>query len=120
MCDNVLFPAPPLSVENVMAVLETLPWKRVGDELHVPSSKLDAIASENSTDRQRLAAVVRYWILRDPFASWRRLIHALDDKYKDGLYYDAEDDDDDDDDDDDKWHDVADRIRKYAEKQTGE
>ena len=105
MCDNVLFPAPPLSVENVMAVLEALPWRRVGRQLYVPKSKLDAIASENSTDRQRLAAVIRYWILRDPFASWRRLIHWLD-------YYE--------DDDSDKWRDVADRIRKYAEKQTGE
>ena len=113
MCDNVLFPAPPLSVENVIAVLETLSWIRVGYELYVPSSKLYAIASENSTDRQRLAAVVRYWILRDPFASWRRLIHALD-KYEHVQYYDDEDDDD------DKWHDVADRIQKYAEKQTGE
>ena len=100
MCDNVLFPAPPLSVENVMAVLETLRWNDVGDYLHVPSSKRDAIASENSTDKQRLAAVVRYWILRDPFASWRKLIHRLDWN--------------------NKWRDVADRIRKYAEKQTGE
>ena len=102
MCDDVLFPAPPLSVENVMAVLEALPWRGVGVILYVPDSKLDAIASENSTDRQRLAAVIRYWILRDPFASWRRLIHRLDYSY------------------DDKWRDVADRIRKYAEKQTGE
>ena len=108
MCDNVLFPAPPLSVENVMAVLEALPWRRVGGELYVPYSKLYAIASENSTDRQRLAAVIRYWILRDPYASWRRLIHWLD-------YYNYDDGDD-----FKKWHDVADRIRKYAEKQTGE
>ena len=100
MCDNVLFPAPPVSVENVMAVLETLPWIYVGDYLHVPISKRDAIASENSTDRQRLAAVIRYWILRDPYTSWRSLIHMLDCNSK--------------------WHDVADRIRKYAEKQTGE
>ena len=109
MCDNVLFPAPPLSVENVMAVLEALPWRRVCDELFFfPDSKLDAIASENSTDRQRLAAVIRYWILRDPYASWRKLIHVLD------YFYD------DDKDDSKKWHDVADRMRKYAEKQTGE
>ena len=99
MCDNVLFPAPPLSVENVLAVLETHHWRDIGDNLHVPDSKLDFIASENSTDRQRLAAVVRYWILRDPFASWRKLIHTLDEC---------------------DYRDVADRIRKYAEKQTGE
>ena len=83
-----------------MAVLETLPWDYVGDYLRVPSSKLNAIGSENSTKRQRLAAVVRYWILRDPYASWRRLIRELDCISE--------------------WHDVADRIRKYAEKQTGQ
>ena len=108
MCDNVLFSAPPLSVENVMAVLEALPWRHVGFQLCVPDSKLDAIASENSTDRQRLAAVIRYWILRDPYASWRRLIHRLD------YFYSGEDVHI------KKWHDVTDRIRKYAEKQTGE
>ena len=107
MCDNVLFPAPPFSVENVLAVLETHHWRDIGDNLHVPNSKLDAIASENSTDRQRLAAVVRYWILRGPFASWRSLIHILDNYHR--LIGDS-----------DKWRDVADRIQKYAEKQTGE
>ena len=116
MCDNVLFPAPPLSVENVMAVLEALPWRRVGDQLRVPYSKLHAIASENSTDRQRLAAVIRYWILRDPYASWRSLIHMLDNH----VYFYDYDEDSDEDDDSKKWHDVADRIQKYAEKQTGE
>ena len=95
-----------------MAVLHTIPWREIGDLLYVPNSKLDAIASKNSTDRQRLAAVVRYWILRDPYASWRRLIHTLDSSWKDELHGK--------DDDSDEWRDVADRIRKYAEKQTGE
>ena len=83
-----------------MAVLKTLPWRDIGLFLDVPSSKCDAIALENSTDRQRLAAVIRYWILRDPYASWRGLIHELEGNGK--------------------WHDVVDRIRKYAEKQTGQ
>ena len=83
-----------------MADLKTLSWDYVGDYLRVPSSKLNAIKSENSTDRQRLAAVVRYWILRDPYASWRRLIRELDCISE--------------------WHDVADRIRDNAEKQTGQ
>ena len=90
-----------------MAVLEALPWREIGYQLYVPNSKLDAIASENSTDRQRLAAVIRYWILRDPYASWRMLIRRLD-SYN-VLNHES-----------DKWHDVADRIRKYAEKKTGE
>ena len=82
-----------------MTVLETLPWEDVGKFLRVPRSKCDAIALENFTDRQRLAAVIQYWILRAPYASWRKLINRLDRNDK---------------------CDIADKIRKYAEKQTGQ
>ena len=82
-----------------MTVLETLPWREVGDMLFVPDSKLDAIAADHTTDEGEKGAVIRYWLLRDPYASWRRLICRLD------VY--------------DKF-DMADRIRNYAEKQTGQ
>ena len=94
-----LFVAPPLSVKNVVAVLNTLPWWDVGKYyLEVPESKLNAIKDECDTDEERLVAIVRYWLLNDPNASWRKLIHQLD---QDGN------------------SDIADRIRKYAEKLTG-
>ena len=82
-----------------MTVLQTLPWREVGDCLHVPDSKLDAIDADHTTDEGKKGAVIRYWLLRDPYASWRMLILYLD--YKDKL-------------------DIADRIRNYAEKQTGQ
>ena len=87
-------------MNNVVAVLETIPWRDFGYRyLRVPSSKCDAIASECSTDRERLTTVIRHWILKDPYASWRKLIDRLD------VY---------------KKFDIADRIRKFAEKQKGQ
>ena len=94
-----LFVAPPLSVKNVVAVINMLPWWNVGEyHLRVPRSKLDAINAECDTDEERLVAIVRYWLLNDPNASWRKLIHQFD-QYGNS--------------------DTADRIRKYAEKLTG-
>ena len=94
-----LFPAPPLSVDNVMAVLETMPWREVGDMLFVPDSKLDAMDADHTTDEGGKGAVIRYWLLRDPHASWRRCIERLD-----------------------SWNEIniADQIQNYAEKQKGQ
>ena len=82
-----------------MAVLQTLPWREVGNMLSVPYSKLDAIDADHTTDEGKKGAVIRHWLLRDPYASWRMLIYRLDvgDKF-----------------------DMADQIRNYAEKQTGQ
>ena len=82
-----------------MTVLETLPWRKVGNMLFVPYSKLDAIGADHTTDEGKKGAVIRYWLLRDPYASWRRLIDMLDREDK---------------------FDMADQIRNYAEKQTGQ
>ena len=50
-------------------------------------------------------AAVRYWLLRDPLASWRRLIERLD-YWADVIGYG-------------RYNDIADRIRHYAEELTG-
>ncbi len=73
-------------------------WREIGAYLIVPDIKLDAFEQKYSTDSQRLRAVIYYWYLRDPYASWRRLISRLD------------------------WmnqHEVADKIRENAEELTG-
>ena len=47
--------------------------------LGILSALLDELQSaHHSTDEQE-AAVVRYWLLRDPLVSWRRIIYQLDD-----------------------------------------
>ena len=93
-----MFVAPPLSLSNVVAVLNKLSWSRVGVILAIPQTKLNTIKDECDTDEERLLATVNYWLLNDPNASWRRLMCQLD--------WDGNSD-------------IADRIRKYAEKLTG-
>ena len=60
-------------------------------------------SAHHSTDEQE-AAVVRYWLLRDPLASWRRIILQLDEWAGYGYGH---------------YSDIADRIRHYAEELTG-
>ena len=96
--------APPLSVDNVMAVLGGVAhkWMLVGEELHIPDATLSYIDGECKDDLECLGRVVHYWLLKDPTASWRRLIC--------GLYYTNDDD----------LLNVAYAIIEYAEKLTGQ
>ena len=68
--------------------------------LHLPVSKFDEISSQCSTDEERTAALVREWLIRDPLASWRRII--------DNLYSCGH-----------GTHDEGDSIYHYAEELTG-
>ena len=70
----------------------------VGWTLYIPNSKLSEIGGEYRSDEEREVAVIRYWILRDPFASWRRIIEQLENQWK---------------------HDHAIRIHHYSEELTG-
>ena len=99
--------APPLSVDNVLKTLKTLStkWRDMGRNcLYIPEAVLQCIESEHSTDVGCLRALVRYWLLRDPLASWRRIIMQLDSMSH--LYHD--------------FTRVADGIRAYAEEQPGQ
>ncbi len=89
----MIFTAPSLSVDNVMSALKGLPWRVANSILRVPHSAID------STDEERLRVCVQYWLLRDPYASWRMVIWILD------IY---------------KHSAIADTIRSYAERLTGE
>ena len=97
--------APPLSVDSVMAVLGGVAhnWRSVGQKLYIPDATLSYIDGECKDDLERLRRVVRYWLLKDPLASWRRLICRL--------YSGIVDDD---------LVNVADTIKEYAEKLTGQ
>ena len=55
-----------------------LDWKTIGHYiLDLPYSKCDEIEKQFSSYKERVEAVVREWLLRDPLASWRRLIDRL-------------------------------------------
>ena len=74
-------------MENVVAVLEGLTLESVGEVLFIPDTKLAAIKGEFTTEKERLRAVVMYWLLRDPLASWRRLISQLDEYSLSDIYF---------------------------------
>ena len=67
--------------------------------LLIPYSKLSEIKGEYHSDEEREVAVIRYWILRDPFALWRRIIEQLQELHG--------------------KHDYAIRIHHYSEELTG-
>ena len=94
----------------MVAVLEGLTLESVGKLLFIPDTKLAAIKGEFTTDKERLRAVVMYWLLRDPLASWRRLISQLDHYYSPYLYSEAAAA---------VAGATANSIRNYAEKLTG-
>ena len=62
-----------------MKALESLTerWRDVCIRLFIPMTVLDDIERDYSSDEERLRSGVRYWLLRDPYASWRRLIGQL-------------------------------------------
>ncbi len=63
----------------VRKALHGIHWRVVGRMLLIPDSKLREIEGEYPSDEEHEVAAIRYWILRDPFASWRRLIEQLED-----------------------------------------
>ena len=87
-----------LTVDNIIRAVHGLRWRRLGEILFIPYIELDRIAQKYPTNDQREIAVVKHWPLVDPLISWRRVIHNLD-----------------------EWseHEMADRIRHYAEELTG-
>ena len=71
-----------LTVDNVRKALHGIHWREVGRMLFIPYSKLSEIEGEYHSDEEREVAVIRYWILRDPYASWRRIIERLEGSWR--------------------------------------
>ena len=72
--------------------------------LGIPPGKLDEIQADHHSIDEQAVAAVRYWLLRDPLASWRKIIYQLD--FLAGFGYGH-------------YSVIADRIRHYAEELTG-
>ena len=93
-----------LTVQNIVQELRGVDLFKA-NILGIPSAKLGELKSAHrSTDEQR-AAIVRYWLLRDPLASWRQIIVQLDVWAGFSGYG--------------HYSELADRIRHYAEELTG-
>ena len=97
------------TVNNIIQELRGVDFFKVDDYsktilgIH-PAQLAELQSAHHSTDEQE-AAVVRYWLLRDPLASWRKIIRQLDLWAGYHVYG--------------HYSDIADRIRHYAEELTG-
>lgn len=83
-----------------MALLDSSMWRELSQSLFLPGTVVQTIETECGTDVECLRASVRYWLMRDPYASWRRLISRLY-KFDAGVC-------------------IAEQIKHYAEKITGQ
>ena len=105
----LLSDATALTVQKILRELKGVNFFKISalnkNILDITSTKLHEIeAFYHSIDQQEMAAV-RYWLLKDPLASWRKLIVRLD--YWAGVIGFG------------RYSDIADRIRHYAEELTG-
>ena len=82
LCCVVLFAGVPVTPSNVMrAVREVEDWwgeDGLGRYLSIPQSKREEIRQKFSDELEQKQQLISYWINTDPFASWRRLIDALE------------------------------------------
>ena len=80
LCDCCLpYPAPPLTLNNVVEVVKTMRnWRELGEWL-LSYSKLEAIQSQHVSDEACLRAMVETFLLGEGVyqPSWRELIHVL-------------------------------------------
>lgn len=54
-------------------------WFTVGRSLfRIPNEVLNSLKLEYASNKERLRAVIAYWLRHDPLASWRRFIRRLD------------------------------------------
>ena len=73
--------APPLTVDSVLAAVQGVKWRTVGEMLLVFAYKVDKIGQQYKSDDDRLHAVVTTWLQgdrKDVEPSWRLIIWRLD------------------------------------------
>ena len=76
--------APPLTLSNVLAHVQGVKWRKLGEWLFLcspDSEELNAIQRENTTDQDRLRAAVELWLKGEGKGfprSWRSLVYSLD------------------------------------------
>ena len=100
-----------LRADNILKELKDVSWETLSDGkvmsngtytrpgvLRLPDSRRRKIEAEYATEDQRRNAAVHFWLVSDPYASWRTLVTKLD-------WYEE--------------YDVAKQIHRYAEKLTG-
>ena len=76
--------APPLTLSNVLAHVQGVKWRELGeelflDQLNVVYPVLDGIQRRHTTNEGRLRDTIQHWLIgEDHPPSWRRLVYSLD------------------------------------------
>ena len=99
-------PSTALTVKNVLNELKEIGWNTLCGEkpmvvsgvLQLHPSQRRRIEKDFATDDERRTAAISFWLTYHPYASWRLLIHRLNEKSK---------------------HSLSERLHPYAEKLTG-
>ena len=52
-------------------------WRDLGIELEIPSGKLDAIKDDHGSSKQRLTAMLEWWLSKYPKKGWKDIVDAL-------------------------------------------
>lgn len=69
-----------MTLKNLVSALKSIEsrWNDLGNDLKFPKFVLEDIERQNQTSRERLTAVLKHYLQLHPFASWRRIIRALE------------------------------------------
>ena len=93
-----------LTVNNIIKALQDISFKVLCDILDIPGSKRQEIKQESESDHKLFVKAVKWWLLTDPLASWRRIVDRLYIRsYYEYLNLDV----------------ICDRIRHYTEELIG-
>ena len=65
------------TVSKVSKVLEVVAWGTLCNILCVPGSKRQELEALFASDECRREEAIKWWIMTDPLAGWRRLVHEL-------------------------------------------
>ena len=70
----------PLTVDNVVEAVDRVKtgWWHLGEELFIPPYYLREFELKHFSIEERLRSTIHLWLHSDPYASWRRIIQALD------------------------------------------
>ncbi|XP_064385685.1 uncharacterized protein LOC135334454 isoform X2 [Halichondria panicea] len=79
--------APRLTLSNLVSALKSVEnrWNDLGADLRFPEAVLQSIEKQNCSSLERLTAVLKHFLQLHPFASWRRIIRALERLEENGI-----------------------------------
>ena len=69
-----------MTTANLVSSLKSIEsrWNDLGTDLRFPQALIQEIEKQNLSTKEKLTAVIKHFLQLHPFASWRRIIRALE------------------------------------------